>query len=540
MSILKIEPSAINTQADFSLGSLSVSGNVNIGGATIAETNSGDLAFTTTRGAFGITANTVNFLNTVANTSIAPGGSIGGSGGGGSTAPRIQSISYVGNDTAADVAGGQTITLTGSGFSAGATVIINSVPVSVVTFVNSTTLTFISPALSTGGYIVYVVNPDGATALAVPGIQYSGVPAWSTTAGSLGQVKRLTSINIALAAAGDAPITYSVSSGSLPAGIALNTSTGVVSGTTPNVTNATTYNFVIRATDAQLQDTDRSFSLNVAPTSPPPTVEYLVVAGGGGGAGMYQTGGGGGGGLLTAAGYAVTAGSPITVTVGAGGAGGPQLNNGYPGQNSVFGSITAYGGGYGGNATIGGDGGSGGGTAPYGSPTPGKGVYPGSTYISAPRQGHDGSTGHNASGIARGGAGGGAGGAGASGDVITNQGGMGVLSSISGTSTGYAGGGGGGSYGIPPGNAYAGYGGGGGGGSPGRLDAESGTQNTGGGGGGTERYGSGAGGAGGSGIVIIRYSDGFDAASATTGNPTVTVAGGYRVYKFTTSGSITI
>jgi hypothetical protein len=82
MSILKIEPSAINTQADFSLGSLTVAGNVNIGGATIAETNSGALAFTTTNGAFDITANTVNFLNTVANTSIAPGGSIGGSSGG--------------------------------------------------------------------------------------------------------------------------------------------------------------------------------------------------------------------------------------------------------------------------------------------------------------------------------------------------------------------------------------------------------------------------------------------------------------------------
>jgi hypothetical protein len=74
MSILKIEPSAINTEADFSLGSLSVSGNVNIGAATIAETNSGALAFTTTNGQFDITANTVNFLNTVATTEIAPGG----------------------------------------------------------------------------------------------------------------------------------------------------------------------------------------------------------------------------------------------------------------------------------------------------------------------------------------------------------------------------------------------------------------------------------------------------------------------------------
>ena len=45
--------------------------------------------------------------------------------------------------------------------------------------------------------------------------------------------------------------------------------------------------------------------------------------------------------------------------------------------------------------------------------------------------------------------------------------------------------------------------------------------------------------AGGSGIVIIRYSDIYPEASSTTGNPTITVSGGYRIYKYTGSGSIT-
>jgi hypothetical protein len=68
--------------------------------------------------------------------------------------------------------------------------------------------------------------------------------------------------------------------------------------------------------------------------------------------------------------------------------------------------------------------------------------------------------------------------------------------------------------------------------------------NTGGGGGGAgSTGGTGSnqlgGGAGGSGIVIIRYPTSFIAATSTTGSPTITVAGGYRVYKFNGSGSIT-
>jgi hypothetical protein len=91
-------------------------------------------------------------------------------------------------------------------------------------------------------------------------------------------------------------------------------------------------------------------------------VEVLVVAGGGGGS---DNGGGGAGGVLYSASFAVTA-QAYTITVGAGGNAGPNDGQGTKGANSVFSSLTAYGGGTGtiyqgttNNLTNGGSGGGG-------------------------------------------------------------------------------------------------------------------------------------------------------------------------------------
>jgi hypothetical protein len=45
--------------------------------------------------------------------------------------------------------------------------------------------------------------------------------------------------------------------------------------------------------------------------------------------------------------------------------------------------------------------------------------------------------------------------------------------------------------------------------------------------------------AGGSGIVIIKYSSSYAAATATTGSPTYTNVNGFRTYTFTGNGTIT-
>ena len=270
--------------------------------------------------------------------------------------------------------------------------------------------------------------------------------------------------------------------------------------------------------------------------APTTAVEDLVVAGGGGG-GAGAGGGGGAGGFRTATGFAVSTGTTYTVTVGVGGTGGGSYPaGGYAsptvGGNSVFSTITSVGGGYGGGqneagTTGGSGGGGGGGTNSAPCQNPGNGTA------------SQGNTGAGGVQVSRGGGGGGAGATGSG-----FNGGVGLSSSISGTATYYSGGGGAGGY-NGNGSGTGGIGGGGAGSSIGTVMPTAGTPNTGGGGGGAgwgpELFYTTGGGNGGSGIVIIRYADTFAAATSTTGSPDITVAGGYRVYKWTTvgSGSIT-
>ena len=233
-------------------------------------------------------------------------------------------------------------------------------------------------------------------------------------------------------------------------------------------------------------------------------VDYLVVAGGGGGQGGRVGGGGGGGFRESKAPGAPWTASPLAsstslpvlataypVTVGAGGSAGSgtpcvQATNG---NNSIFSTITSTGGG---SISPGGDGGSGRGGTACG---PGSA---GNTPPVSPPQGNPGGSG-NMPGFAAGG-GGGAGGAGGNGSGTGGTGGVGVTTSISGSSLAYAGGGAGGasvSFGGTPGvGSPCGTGGGAG---------VAGTTNRGGGGGSNSSQPCLAGGAGGSGVVVIRY-----------------------------------
>jgi hypothetical protein len=262
------------------------------------------------------------------------------------------------------------------------------------------------------------------------------------------------------------------------------------------------------------------------------TVDYLVAAGGGGGGqhpGADNGAGGGGGGYRESSGAAsgcytrsplgaCVSALPVTVqgypiTVGAGGSKGtcgPTTGHGGQGSNSIFSTITSTGGGGGGgfapacgtfppSGRAGGPGGSGGGAGggaalnnPGGS---------GNTPPVSPPQGQNGGNSASSPPDQAGGGGGGATEAGVQGSGSPaggGRGGAGATSSINGTPTGRAGGGGTSNGGASPcGSGTAGAVG---------TDASNAAANSAGGAGGI-RCGAGGytGGAGGSGIVIIRY-----------------------------------
>jgi hypothetical protein len=319
----------------------------------------------------------------------------------------------------------------------------------------------------------------------------------------------------------------------------------------------------------------------------PTSVEVLVVAGGGGG-GMDMGGGGGGGGVVYNSKYNVSKGDSITVTVGAGGWGAPAGSGGYRGDgagpqpsshqftisatnggNSVFGTITALGGGFGAssyygyspNSGIGGSGGSGGGCSAY--------THGGERYVDTngtPGQGYPGGNSGNPSSGGDdhySGGGGGAGGRGTSGPNHTGpngtraDGGPGVrypqmspyyfagggggsgYSSTEGGNGGLGGGGGGAAGGNGNTVGYGdtnGINAGGNGGLGNNQPGGNAGANTGGGGGGGSHYNSNnKGGDGGSGIVIVRYPG----PQAATGG-TVETKAGYTYHTFTSSGTFAV
>ncbi len=163
------------------------------------------------------------------------------------------------DDTAANTTGAY-LQITGSNFQAGAIVMVGSSNTALTTtLVNSNTLRAQIPAISSGTYPVYVVNTNGGTGIRINGLTTSSFPAWSTGT-TLSNQFAGTAFSVSLSASSDSNITYSNTT-ILPAGSTL-AANGLFSGIVSPASN-TTFTFTVKASDVQLQDADRTFSVTV-------------------------------------------------------------------------------------------------------------------------------------------------------------------------------------------------------------------------------------------------------------------------------------
>jgi hypothetical protein len=458
------------------------------------------------------------------------------------------------------------ITVTGTGFANGfvATFIGNDDTVfssGINTFTSSTSITIrttTSMTVAKSPYDIKIVNGNGIQSTSSNVLILDDAPSFVTASGSVGTLTPGATdfSGLSTLQANDPNsdvVTHTISAGTLPTGLSLNTN-GSLTGTVTSPLSDQTFTFTVQAattnwtitrsfsiavvnvsffaaTGGTVTDvgdykfhtftSDGSFvvsSVGVGPPSYPSTVDYFVLAGGGGGTGdhpqAFENGTGAGGGgfrisnsvpgftappMASPTGLTISTAQTYPVTVGAGGAG-QGGGDGAPGAASVFHNITSAGGAGAGRGE-GQPGGSGSGSLDN------KPVGIGNTPPVSPSQGNNGGLGPSpprGNGMG-GGGGGGAGGAGSNGQsapggaagfVPTNWMGPGAPTygtpGPDGAARYFAGG-----SGAAPG------GGGGGGGATGGGDTSNVAANTGSGAGSTQGFATG--GSGGSGLVVIRY-----------------------------------
>ena len=142
-----------------------------------------------------------------------------------------------------------------------------------VSLTNATTLS-VNVTLASGSYYVRIELENGRAARSTNAIiTASTAPSFSTGAGSIGTVGAGETVNLSVAASSDSTIAFSettsvlTSNANTPAAtmnLTLNSSTGAITGTAPSPSDSTTYNFTLRATDAESQTVDRAFSITVS------------------------------------------------------------------------------------------------------------------------------------------------------------------------------------------------------------------------------------------------------------------------------------
>jgi len=173
-----------------------------------------------------------------------------------------------------------TITINGTNFAAGAiayAVGTNSVQYQALTtsLVSVVAITAVLPALDPAyePYDIKVVNPSNLYGILYDTLFVDNTPVWTISSGSLGTYLEQSSMSVT-ASATDASdplsssLIYSITAGSLPSGLSLNSATGLISGTPANIlVGSTTYSFTLDAFDGR-NHSYRNYSITVTDRAP--------------------------------------------------------------------------------------------------------------------------------------------------------------------------------------------------------------------------------------------------------------------------------
>ena len=116
-------------------------------------------------------------------------------------------------------------------------------------------------------YTVKVLNSSsGMSGYLNNALYVNNTPTWNTSAGTLGSIYDSARVGATFSISATDPegatMSYSIASGSLPTGMTLNSSTGVISGTANAAVSDTVYTFTGRASDGS-NASDRAFSITV-------------------------------------------------------------------------------------------------------------------------------------------------------------------------------------------------------------------------------------------------------------------------------------
>lgn len=192
-----------------------------------------------------------------------------------------------------------TITINGQDFEDGCFVEFGNLEPVLATFNNATEITATTGTeLDSGVYSVKVTNTNNLRGILYDSLVVDGTPVWDTAEGELGFIVDATTGDHFTLEATDPEgqsLTFALLSGNIPEGLALNETSGVISGDPVDVVDDVLYEFVIRVSDTapEPNTADRSFSILIthrlgqAPEAPGDSCSHILSTGSSMGDGTY-------------------------------------------------------------------------------------------------------------------------------------------------------------------------------------------------------------------------------------------------------------